>query len=217
MTPHVICVFSWEDHPWLQNTLQPTAVSWTDPAYQVSITSFSQSLPMIATALPSQFVVYILLLLDWRLLYMFGKKKKKKRLQEKPSKSWQYNFVVRVWCLFLDIATCSMFLFSRFLDQYVLNRSGFQRSQLFQLIFFFFLLFFFLSGWSNMWNVQTSCSESFSFQYCRYWGVMNCCDVFRLWARWPIYHQSAFYTCIFSELLSIKAQTQACFCFFLVM
>lgn len=49
--------------------------------------------------------------------------------------SWQYNFVVRVWCLFLDITTCSMFLLLRFLDQYVLNRSGFQRSQLFQLIF----------------------------------------------------------------------------------
>lgn len=132
MTPHVICVFSWEDHPWLQNTLQPTAVSWTDPAYQVSISSFSQSLPMIATALPSQFVVYILLLLDWRLLYMF-EKKKKKHCERKHS--WHYNFVVRVWCLFLDITTCSMFLLLRFLDQYVLNRSGFQRSQLFQLIF----------------------------------------------------------------------------------
>ena len=64
------------------------------------------------------------------------KKQKKKHCDWKHS--WQYHFVVRVWCLFLDITTCSMFLLLRFLDQYVLNRSGFQRSQLFQLIFFFF-------------------------------------------------------------------------------
>lgn len=41
-----------------------------------------------------------------------------------------------VWCSFWDIAICSMFYYQGFLDQYVLNRSGFHRSQSFQLIDF---------------------------------------------------------------------------------
>lgn len=120
------------------NTLQPTAVSWQDPAYQVSIKSLSQSLPITARAPPSQCVVYILSLLDWRLLYMLGEKKLRGKLQVLTISFCSES----VWCSLRDIPIHSMFYYSEgffllfFLDQSVLNRSGFQRSQLFQLINF---------------------------------------------------------------------------------
>lgn len=112
------------------DALQPTAGSWTDPAYQVSIRSLSQSLPVIARAPPSQCAVYILSLLD-SIIVNVGEKKKKKRgrrLKVLTISFCSKSVVFIMGCYHVQ----HVLLLWGFLDyQYVLNSSGFQRSQLF--------------------------------------------------------------------------------------